>query len=171
MHTRLVTSSPASPVSLARFRLMQLALALLPALVLALGVQEVEARRGWCRVDPVVRIDGQLAHVWVASTVGMRQSATGPILVDITLPPGISGAEVPEASGAGFGFGIVVTVKESTALRATPAGVQVQVAVYAPADDDALPVQVVFKAVGRGPLSSGTAVGSAGDWVTLTTGP
>ena len=147
------------------------ALALLLPILLALGVQGADARRGWCRVDPVVEIAGQTAHIWVASTTEMRKAASGPVQIVVTLPEGITGREIPAESGAGFGFGIKVKFKESEQLRAARAGVQVRVAAHAPAHDQSLPVRLSFKPVGRGLLSPGAAVGVANDWVSLTTGP
>ena len=162
----------ALPVYPAPFRRVLLTwLPLVQALVLVLGVQGAEARRGWCRVDPVVEIGGQTAHIWVASTVEMREAASGRVRVVVKVPAGVPAREVPEASGGGFGHGIKVTFKETMRLQAAEAGVPVRISVYAPAHDDSLPVRVTFMPVADGPLSPGTATGSADDWVVLRTGP
>jgi hypothetical protein len=121
------------------------------SLAAALGPRAAPAGRGWCRVDPVLRIDGQTCHVAVAAGVANRREAralsTGPIRVAVAVPAGAAAEHV--ASDAGFGFGYEVTCAERAGL---PAGA-VEVAVYVPMGGDggkAVPVRVWFAARGRG---------------------
>ena len=128
----------------------------------------VGAARQWCRVDPVLRIDGQTCHVRVAAGVANRREAralaTGPIRVAVTVATGTVAEHV--ASDAGFGFGYEVTCAEAAGL---PAGA-VEVAVYVPmrgGGGKAVPVRVWFAARGRGAHGEAAAAGTANAWLTV----
>ena len=105
------------------------------ALALALpalrGPRGADARLGWCRADPVVKIDGQTAHVYVSARVrNMREAralATGPTRVVVAVPPDVEAEYV--AGNAGFGFGYEVVVEPSTDLAATATTLPVRVTV------------------------------------------
>jgi hypothetical protein len=137
----------------------------LSALLFTLTVPGASATVGWCRSDPVVMIDGKVAHVWVSSTNAMRDAATGPIRVVITVPVGVSTRLL--ATDRGFGYGYEVTFQESEQLG-TKNGPRVQVDVYAPATDSSLPVVVDF-IPRNSDLAPASASGTANAWVSLTT--
>ena len=155
-------------------RIIRLFLTALTALVFAGGVtlSETDAARGWCQVDPVIVVDGQLADVFVGSSASMLLKATGPIKMVITIPSGSSGYVL--LTDLGFLRGYDITFKQSKSLTRTSRHTQVKVSVYAPASTSSLPVTVTFAP--RSLNSSlkdilfGTSVtGSANQWVSLTT--
>jgi hypothetical protein len=125
------------------------------------------AMRMWCRTDPVVAIDGDLADVFVSGPLEAPTLVTGPNQIVITVPEGVHAKLV--ASTLGFGFGEVVTFEESRRLRATARGIELKVAVYVPATDDAMPVLVEFAPRIVGILQPASAEGTANAWVTLRT--
>jgi hypothetical protein len=139
----------------------------------ATGVSDASAARGWCRADPVIMVDGQLADVFVGSTLEMLLQATGPIKMEIIIPTGSKGAVI--LTDLGFLKGYNIVFKQSSSLKRTATHTQVRVRVYAPAKTSSLPVTVTFAP--RTLLTSslldiliGTSVsGYANQWVTLTT--
>jgi hypothetical protein len=151
--------------------LFALSLLLLGAGLLA-PAQPASAGRGWCKADPVIMVDGQLADVFVGSSLDMLLKATGPIKVEILMPTGSKGAVVLTDLGFGHGYDIVFT--QTSTLTRTATHTQVRVRVYAPATSSSLPVTVTFAP--RTLSSSLTSIlfgsstdGVANSWVSLTT--
>jgi hypothetical protein len=141
-------------------------------LLSAVSAQSASAARGWCKVDPVIVVDGQLADVYIGSTISMLLQATGPINLEITIPNGSTGSVI--LNDLGFLHGYNVVFKHSSALTRTAQHTQIRVRVYAPASSSDLPVTVTIAP--RTLTSSllqilvGTSAdGYANSWVTLTT--
>jgi hypothetical protein len=149
------------------------ALLLVLACSLTLGTSNAIAGIAWCRVDPVVVIDGQLADIYVASNLAMQLKATGPVQMVISLPPESTGKVL--LTDTGFGLqGYQISFVTDDSLIRTASSNQVRVAVYAPARDGSLPVQVTvaprsLNASLRAILFGWSADGFANSWVTLTT--
>jgi len=115
------------------------ALAAVSALRLA---GEASAGRSWCRYDPVIRVAGRVANVYVSTYVDAVVEATGATIVYVAVPPG-AGGEVLDAD-PGFGHGYDVRFVERSELKATSKGVDIQVGAYVPAaDTEPLRVEVV----------------------------
>lgn len=130
-------------------------------------VMPTEAGIGWCKTDPVVLIDGELADIFVSAPLTAPLVVTGPTQIVVTLPVGIDAAVV--LTDLGFGHGERVTFRTSHALRVTSAGIPVRIAVYVPARDGTLPIQVEFAAGVLELLSPATARGTANQWIILST--
>jgi hypothetical protein len=155
--------------------LRRLLIAIVATLTLmsATSVTDASAARGWCRADPVIMVDGQLADVFVGSKVEMLLQATGPIKMEIIIPTGSKGAVI--LTDLGFLKGYNIVFKQSSSLKRTATHTQVRIRVYAPAKTSSLPVTVTFAP--RTLLTSslfdiliGTSVtGTSNQWVTLTT--
>ena len=128
---------------------------------------DAAAIRTWCRTDPVVAIDGELADVFVAAPANAPLLVTGPNRIVVKVPPGVRARLV--ASDVGFGKGEEVTFEESRKLRVTDDGIEVRVEVYVPATDDDMPVRVEFAPRVVGILSPASAEGTANAWVSLQT--
>jgi hypothetical protein len=135
---------------------------------IALEYGSAIAARGWCLADPVLRIGEQSAHVYISSLSAMLSSATDKIILQVTLPVGIKGQL--ETINADFGKGYRVRFFESSNLVATRSHVPVQLAVYCPARNTALPVNVDFTPVGDGRLTAASTAGTADRWIYLVTG-
>jgi hypothetical protein len=122
------------------------------------------AFRTWCRADPVLEIDGELADVFVDSVAKMLLAADGPVRLEIALPPGVTGRVLLSDAGFGRGYDIEVAEGNRPALR---------IAVFAPAGGAALPVVVTFAprslSAGLEAVLVGTsAEGLSDEWVKLT---
>ena len=137
------------------------ALALAPGLALPRGAG---AFRRWCRVDPVFRIGGQTAHVYVSAKVNnmhaARALATGKTKLVLTVPVGVKVRHV--ASDDGFGYGYEVAVEEAADLDGTGQVLPVRVAVTVPMATSNVEVRVEFvprRAKGR--LRPGSGEGTA----------
>src|SRR5215211_1590084 len=100
-------------------------------LISATSAPEASAARGWCRFDPVIMVDGQLADVFVGSTLEMLFSATGPVKIEITIPTGSTGFVV--LTDLGFLKGYSIVFNQSSSLVRSWNHTQIQVRVYAPA--------------------------------------
>lgn len=138
----------------------------------AVNAQGASAARGWCRVDPIIVVDGQLADVYIGSSLTMLLQATGPISLEITIPNSSTGYVI--LNDLGFLHGYNVVFKHSSALTRTRTHTQIQARVYAPASSSDLPVTVT---IAPRSLSSSlmeillgtSADGHANSWVTVTT--
>jgi hypothetical protein len=144
---------------------------LVPALALVvlafvLAAPGAAAVKGWCKTDPVIMVDGQIADVFVSAPLYAPLKVTGPTQIVVTVPVGVDAWLV--ASDLGFGRGEVVTFAESSDLQRTATGVEVEVAVYVPATT-AMPVRVEFAARLLGILAPAWAEGTANAWVSLKT--
>ena len=136
----------------------------LAILVLALTVQSTAAGVQWCRSDPVVVIDGQLADVFVSVPVLDLLKVNGPTEIVVTTPVTVSVALA--TPGVGFGYGEVVTFEESPSLEVTADGIEVRIKVRVPARS-AIPVLVEFSPFLVGILAPDSAEGSANEWISL----
>jgi hypothetical protein len=148
-------------------------IAVFAAIVLAmvgtmLSGPTAEAGKGWCRVDPVVIIDGQIADIFVGSTLSALTSTTGPISIVVTVPEETSTTHV--ISDLGFLRGYDFQFATSPDLQKNADGIPVQIGVYVPASTDQLPVTVYFAPRLLGILAPASADGHANSWVTLTSG-
>jgi hypothetical protein len=134
-----------------------------------LGSSPVSAGRQWCRSDPVIMINGEVADVLIFSLDAMADSATGPVEIVVTLPPDMSGSVLATDLGFG-GYGYAIRFDTSHKLRATDSTIPIRIAVYAPATDTRLPVLVDFVPRSNGALSVASATGSANNWVKVSSG-
>jgi hypothetical protein len=131
-----------------------------------------DAARGWCKADPVIMVDGQLADVFVGSSLDMLLKATGPIKMEIIIPSGSTGGVV--LTDAGFLRGYSITFKHSSTLTKTKSHTQVKIRVYAPATTSTLPLTVTFAPRSLGSSLTGillgtSVTGKSNQWVSLTT--
>lgn len=159
----------AAPRSCSRRRFGRLAAGafLAAAAPTLLAARPAAASRSWCQVDPVLKIDGQVVDIRVASTVAMLDAATGPIAVEVVAPRGTTVELL--ATDNGFGYGYVVDTATSRRLKATPGSTPVAVAVRCPATSGALPVRVELTPRGPGNVAAGSAEGTANAWVAFVT--
>lgn len=155
-------------------RIARVLLTVLIAVVFAGGVtaSETDAARGWCRADPVILVDGQLADVFVGSSAEMLLKSTGPIKMEVIIPTGSKGYVV--LTDLGFLRGYDIVFKHSSALTKTRSHTQVKIRVYAPARTSSLPVTVTFAPRSLNSslkeiLIGTSATGTANQWVSLKT--
>ncbi len=142
---------------------------LMAVLVAAVGLcssgLQARAGKGWCRVDPVISIDGQLADDSIGSDLSVLTSTTGPITIVITVPTDTETAHI--ISDAGFGRGYDLQFVTSSELVETEQGVPVHIDVYVPATKDSLPISVYFAPHLLKLLTPHSADGQANQWISL----
>jgi hypothetical protein len=133
----------------------------------ALGASGLSAQagKGWCRVDPIVSIDNQIADIFIGSNLSALTSTTGPIKIVVTVPTGTKTAHI--ISDLGFGRGYDLTFVKSSNLVKTDDRVPVHIDVYVPAKKDSLPISVYFAPHLLTILSPLSADGSANQWLRL----
>jgi hypothetical protein len=148
-----------------RRRVIQSAVAL-TALAVAGGNQRARAGRGWCRSDPVIIIDNVLADVFCTAPLTAPLSITGPTEIVISVPVGVKTLLV--LAGPGFGRGERVRFAETNRLRQSRSAVEVEIAVYIPADER-MDIGVEFAPRIVGILNPERAEGATNEWVTLKT--
>lgn len=126
------------------------------------------AARTWCKTDPVVKIDGKVADIWLGSYSDLHAAATGPAEIQIGVPVGVP-AELL-ATDPGFGqLGYVVSFYEDANLKKDKSKVQVRIAVFVPSSDGTLPLTVDFAPRSSG-LAPASASGYANSWVVVESG-
>ncbi|MEA2584517.1 MAG: hypothetical protein QOF33_2602 [Thermomicrobiales bacterium] len=156
-------------ISLGRSRMSRLvatAALALAALGLLLTGPSAEAGKGWCRADPVVIIDGQIADVFGGSTPTILLKTPGPIKVVVKVPVGTKTKLV--ISDLGFGRGYDFRFAESRDLVKSGGKIPVRVEAYVPARGTKLPVTVYFAPRLLGILSPASADGHTNNWVSVT---
>lgn len=124
------------------------------------------AGRGWCRSDPLILIDGELADIFCTAPLSMLLQATGPTKIVVTVPKGVKTHLV--LGGIGFGRGEKTTFKKSKRLKKKGGKIDVEIKAMMPAKND-LPVGLEFAPRLLGILNPDTAEGVANSWVTLKT--
>lgn len=139
----------------------------LAALALVLAVPGATAGHGWCRSDPLLSIDGDLADLFVLAPLEAPLLVTGATEIVVTVPKDVR--IKLSVAGPGFGRGENVRFAESSALRRTAEGMEITVKAYVPARDDAMPVRLEFAPRVVGILWPASAEGTANAWVTLKT--
>jgi hypothetical protein len=138
----------------------------LAILVLSLTPHGTSASVGWCRSDPVVMFETDLADIFVAAPPAVLLKVTGPTEIVVTIPEGVSASVV--TYGQGFGRGESITIVSSPDLQKTTSGIQVRIDVLVPATEN-LPIRVEFAPRVVGILSPASANGFANTWVSLST--
>lgn len=160
---RSPVSQPQPPSGLTRRRLLPLAAGAVLSLLPALRPPAAGALRQWCRTDPVVRIGGHTAHVYVdAYLKNIRQAralATGPTRIVITVPTGVPAQHI--ASDNGFGHGYDIVFAETDLLDFPPNPIPVRIEVRVPMSNGAVRVRSRFVPTRPGRLVRGGAEGTA----------
>ena len=133
-------------------------------LTLALTVHSAAAGTHWCRSDPVVVIDGQVADVFVSVPLDDLAKVNGPTEIVITTPVQVRATLA--TPGVGFGYGEKVRFDKSPSLDVTQEGIEVRIKVRVPARD-AIPVRVEFSPRVVGVLAPDSAEGTANEWIAL----
>lgn len=82
-----------------------------------IGGSPVSAGRTWCKIDPQLRINGQLLNVYIDSADGYLTDTTGPITVVVGVPESATVEIV--SSDNGFGYGYAISVERSSVWRST----------------------------------------------------
>ena len=134
-------------------------------LTLAVAVPGAGAGVGWCRDDPVVVIDGQLADIFVSAQFEDLSKVNGPTQVVVSTPVGVEGQLA--ITGPGFGYGEHVRFAESKSLKVTSEGIEVRIKVKVPANSDAMPIRVEFAPHVVGILQPAAVEGNANEWISL----
>lgn len=132
----------------------------------AIGAPGAAAFRGWCRSDPLVAIDGELADVFVSAPARVLLAVEGPTEYVITTPKGVAAELI--LAGPGFGRGERVSFATSRKLERTGRGIELVVAVRLPTGVD-LPMAVEFAPRIVGILTPEVVEGESNRWVRLRT--
>jgi hypothetical protein len=141
---------------------------LLPLLALFLvAAPEANAARTWCRTDPIITINGELADIFTLAPVEDLPKITGATQIVVVVPTGVSTSLI--ATDAGFGYGETVEFRTSESLRVTANGIEVVIRVYVPAKSNKVPIRVEFAPRAIGLLSPASATGTTNSWVVLKT--
>jgi hypothetical protein len=139
----------------------------LAAVLLAFNSLNTSASIGWCRSDPVLRIEGNLADVFVSIPLAEVPKVNGPTRFVITTPGGIDEAVL--LTSPGFGYGETVTFQESSSLKLTSTGIQLRIKAFVPATNGTIPVLVEFAPRVIGILKPASAEGFTNQWITIQT--
>ncbi len=134
--------------------------------VAAMVPTPASASRGWCRMDPLIRIDDDLADILAAAPPEILLANNGPVEFVITVPNGVDTRLIVKT--VGFGRGEKVSFATSRRLNQTRAGMQVKIAMRVPARME-LPVRVEFAPRIVGLLKPESVEGTTNRWVTLKT--
>lgn len=139
---------------------------LLVTLALSVTTYGASAGTSWCRSDPLLLIDGDVAQVFVAGPLTAPLQVTGPTEVIVTVPVGVRADLI--LTDLGFGRGWEVTIEESPRLQKSRLhGIEVMVSVYVPTRTDDMAVRIEFAPRIVGILSPQSVEGTSNSWVHL----
>ena len=144
--------------------LLRRALALMTVLMI-ISASTATAAVGWCRSDPVIMVNGDIADIFVSAPVDALVEVTGPTQIVVTTPPDVDAALI--VSTLGFGRGEIVEFEQSRSLKIRDEGIELRIQVFVPAIDDQLPVVVEFSPRLLDILSPVTSEGTANDWISF----
>ena len=114
----------------------------LAALALALvTASPADAGRRWCEIDPVFLIAGSQLNVAVSIWEEHQSAVTGPTVVTLFVPEGVS-ADLIFTDDGYNGYGEVVSIVPASWLAVSKKGVEVVVEVTLPASRSDVPVLV-----------------------------
>lgn len=97
--------------------------------------------RGWCRTDPLISLDGELANIFVSAPLKMLAKNSGPVEYVVTVPEDVKARLI--LLGLGFGRGERCRFETSRKLKKTEDGIELHIAVEVPARAD-LPLALEF---------------------------
>jgi hypothetical protein len=137
----------------------------LMAIAMVFSVTGASAGVGWCRTDPVIMVDGDVADIFVSAPIEAPLKVTGPTKIVISTPPEVDAVLI--ASTLGFGKGEVVEFEQSESLKVRAEGIDLRIRVFVPATDEELPVLVEFAPRILGVLTPMSAQGTANDWISF----
>jgi len=120
---------------------------------------------GWCRSDPVIMVNGDVADIFVTAPAEALLVVTGPTQIVVTTPPEVDAALI--VSTLGFGRGEIVEFEQSNSLKVRDDGIDLRIQVFVPAINDQLPVVVEFSPRLLDVLSPVTSEGSANEWISF----
>jgi hypothetical protein len=130
------------------------------------AAMDAGAARGWCRTDPLILINGELADIFITAPLSMLFLATGPTEYVVTLPKGVRGVLI--LAGPGFLKGETLRFEHSDKLEKTRKGIEIKVAARVPAKKD-LEIGLEFAPRILGILNPDRAEGYTNSWVSLKT--
>ncbi len=122
--------------------------------------------RGWCRTDPLISLDGELANIFVSAPFKMLVKNSGPVDYVVTVPEGVKAHLI--LLGVGFGRGERCRFQTSRKLKKTEEGIEVRIEVKVPARAD-LPLALEFAPRVLGLLWPETAEGRTNRKVVMET--
>jgi hypothetical protein len=133
---------------LVRFGVLALPLTFAASSPYQAAAQVEAARIGWCRRDPILKINDKFVRVDVYSTKRILDVATGPTILRVHLPNQVDHRIWAEDEGFGKGWDIAFGSQES--LKANKDGIEIQVNVFVPTPkDEILPVKVLISDPGN----------------------
>ncbi len=122
--------------------------------------------RGWCRTDPLISLDGELANIFVSAPLQMLARNNGPVEYVVTVPEDVRAHLI--LIGVGFGRGERCRFETSRKLRKTDEGIELKIAVTVPAKTD-LPLALEFAPRVLGLLWPESAEGRSNEKVVMRT--
>jgi hypothetical protein len=137
--------------------------ALTAAIAQATLARRADAGIRWCQVDPLIRVGGKQARLYLASTEEMLAKATSPVSVLFMVPYGVS-YEVLESDN-GFGFGYTVSWAVNGGMQVGQY-VPVQVGLVCPAWNSSIPVLVDWVPSDAG-AGTRTVEGRSNTWISF----
>jgi len=135
------------------------------AILMALSTSTAAASVGWCRSDPVIMVDGDVADIFVSAPLDALLKVTGPTQIVVSTPADVDAVLI--VSTLGFGRGEIVEFEQSKRLKVSDEGIELQIQVFVPATDDQMPVLVEFAPRLVGILAPVASQGAANDWISF----
>jgi hypothetical protein len=137
----------------------------LMTVLMVVSASTATAGVGWCRSDPVIMVNGDVADIFVTAPAEALLVVTGPTQIVVTTPPEVDAALI--VSTLGFGRGEIVEFEQSNSLKVRDDGIDLRIQVFVPAINDQLPVVVEFSPRLLDVLSPVTSEGSANEWISF----
>jgi len=124
---------------------------------------------GWCRIDPIVRVDGQEASIYIVTQADSTARAHSYANVLVEYPWQSQGELVWVDPNHGFGYGFGVQVVPSDSLSYPAGGIGIRISVMVATGQNDQPVMVEWAPGPEGSATYASVIGTTNSWIVLDT--
>src|SRR5215203_4765375 len=100
----------------------------LMTVLMVLSASTATAGVGWCRSDPVIMVNGNIADMFVSAPADALLVVTGPTQIVVTTPPDVDAVLI--VSTLGFGRGEIVEFEQSRSFKIRDDGIELRIQVF-----------------------------------------
>lgn len=139
------------------------------ALIAAAVFPALASADGWCRVDPIIRVDGKQASIYVVTEADSAVRANSQANVTIEYPIGADGELVWVDPNHGFGYGLTVQMVPSPGVSYTEEGAEIRITVRMTTPHVFEPMMIEWAPGQAGSPTTASAIGETNRFVVLET--
>lgn len=122
---------------------------------------------GWCRIDPIIRVDGHEASIYIVTEADSTVRSTAYANVLVEYPWQSDGELVWVDPNHGFGYGMGVQVLPALDLGYPAGGIAIRISVLVATSQNGQPLMIEWAPGPAGNPTTSTMVGATNTWIVL----